>query len=62
MHANQTLLYQHVEFLSTLRPFRNHMNVASLDQVCNYLKREFTTYGLDLYEQPLRSMAGSIGM
>jgi Zn-dependent M28 family amino/carboxypeptidase len=52
MHANQTLLYQHVEFLTTLRPFRNHMNVASLDRVCDYLKQEFTTYDLGLHEQP----------
>ena len=50
MHANQALLYQHVDFLTTLRPFRNHMNVASLDQVCDYLKHEFTTYRLDLHE------------
>jgi hypothetical protein len=52
MHANQTLLYQHVEFLTTLRPFRNHMNVASLDRVCDYMKQKFTTYGLQVSEQP----------
>ena len=55
MHANPALLYQHVEFLTTLRPFRNHMNVASLDQVSDYLKQEFTTYRLDLHEQPFEA-------
>ncbi|MCP4778337.1 MAG: M28 family peptidase, partial [Planctomycetaceae bacterium] len=52
MHANHTLLYQHVEFLTTLRPFRNHLNITSLEQVCDYLKQEFSTYGLEWNEQP----------
>ena len=51
MHASQTLLYQHVEFLTTLRPFRNHLNIASLDRVCDYMKQEFATYGLEVSEQ-----------
>jgi acetylornithine deacetylase/succinyl-diaminopimelate desuccinylase-like protein len=52
MQADQTLLYQHVEFLTTLRPFRHHLNVASLDRVCDYMKQEFTIYGLQVSEQP----------
>lgn len=52
MHANRALLYQHVDFLTTLRPFRNHLNIASLERVCDYIKQEFTTYGLELDEQP----------
>ena len=52
MHANQTLLYQHVEFLTKLRPFRNHLNIASLDHVRDYMKQEFATYGLEVIEQP----------
>ena len=31
------------------------MNVASLDQVSDYLKQEFTTYRLDLHEQPFEA-------
>jgi Zn-dependent M28 family amino/carboxypeptidase len=51
MNANKDLLYQHVEFLTTLRPFRNFQNLESLEKVCDYLKSEFTKYGLEPVEQ-----------
>ena len=46
MNANRELLYQHVEFLTTLRPFRN-----SLVKVCHYLRSKFDEYGLEVAEQ-----------
>jgi Zn-dependent M28 family amino/carboxypeptidase len=51
MHANKDLLYQHVKFLTTLRPFRNFRNLASLEKVCRYLSGEFDKYGLARVEQ-----------
>ncbi len=52
MKANKELLYKHVQFLTTLRPFRDYKNRASLEKVCHYLKKEFTNYGLEVVEQP----------
>ena len=51
MNANKDLLYQHVKFLTTLRPFRNYQNPESLDNVCRYLRAEFEKYGLETVEQ-----------
>lgn len=51
MSANKELLYQHVNFLTTLRPFRNYENLESLENVCRYLKGEFDKYGLETLEQ-----------
>ncbi len=51
MNANKDLLYQHVEFLTTLRPFRNYQNLESLERVCRYLIGEFEKYGLEPVEQ-----------
>ena len=52
MTADRNLLYQHVKFLTELRPFRNHRNRDSLDQVCDYLQQAFRQYGLENEEQP----------
>ncbi|MBX3422709.1 MAG: M28 family peptidase [Pirellulaceae bacterium] len=52
MHANSESLYRHVEFLTSLRPFRNFQNLDSLEKVCCYLKAEFGAYGLETVEQP----------
>ncbi len=52
MKSNQESLYNHVEFLTTLRPFRNWENLESLEQVCQYLRNEFAKYGLEVNEQP----------
>ncbi len=51
MKSNQNSLYQHVEFLTQLRPFRNYLNLDSLEKVCDYLKAEFEKYGLEPSEQ-----------
>ncbi len=52
MNADQNLLYKHVEFLTTLRPFRNFENLESLEKVCIYMKEAFESYGLETIEQP----------
>lgn len=52
MRSDREKLYQHVEFLTTLRPFRNYQNHESLAQVCRYLKTELESYGLEIVEQP----------
>ena len=52
MTADRNLLYQHVKFLTELRPFRNHRNRNSLEQVCDYLQQAFGQYGLENEEQP----------
>ena len=44
MKADKDLLYQHVEFLTTLRPFRNYQNLESLEKVSLYLRNEFKKY------------------
>ena len=51
MNADRERLYQHVKFLTTLRPFRNYKNLESLERVCDYLKNEFRKYGLQPTEQ-----------
>ncbi len=51
MNANRESLYQHVGFLTTLRPFRNYQNLESLEKVCRYLRGEFDKYGLEAVEQ-----------
>lgn len=52
MHANQQRLYQHVDFLTKLRPFRNYRNLHTLARACEYMKGEFEQYGLQTAEQP----------
>lgn len=51
MEADKALLYQHVEFLTTLRPFRNYQNLQALQDVCQYLTKQFDQYGLQVEEQ-----------
>jgi len=51
MHANTSLLHQHAEFLTSIRPFRNYKNLASLNKVADYIKKEFSAYGLSIEEQ-----------
>ena len=51
MQADKVRLYQHVEFLTRLRPFRNYQNLNSLAEVCRYLTDELTSYGLQVAEQ-----------
>jgi len=51
MVSNKELLYKHVKFLTTLRPFRNCYNLDSLEKVCCYLKGQLGEYGLNVREQ-----------
>lgn len=53
--ANESNLYDHVKFLTTLRPFRNSENRDSLERVCLYLNAEWDRYGLEVTEQPFRA-------
>lgn len=39
--ANQHRLYQNVDFLTSLRPFRNYEHPESLETVCCYIQSEF---------------------
>ncbi len=52
MQASSEALYQHVNFLTSLRPFRNWENLESLEKVCTYLRDELGDYGLAVGEQP----------
>jgi hypothetical protein len=49
--ADKAMLFQHVEFLTTLRPFRNYQNLQSLHDVCQYLAEQLDQYGLQVDEQ-----------
>ncbi|MCL4161133.1 UNVERIFIED_CONTAM: hypothetical protein GTU68_030500 [Idotea baltica] len=49
--ANQDLLYKHVEFLTTLRPYRNFLNTESLKKVTDYISDQFLSHGLSISEQ-----------
>lgn len=56
-HRAQTnRLYRDVEFLTELRPFRNHRNLQSLEKVCDYLRAEFCKAGYETEDQ--KWMAG----
>lgn len=37
-----------VEFLTTIRPYRNHKNVTSLNKVSRYIQNKFKEYGLSV--------------
>src|SRR5690606_20266062 len=49
--AQQPRMYQDVEFLTTLRPFRNYRNLESLEKVCEYLRKEFKAAGYETEDQ-----------
>jgi Zn-dependent M28 family amino/carboxypeptidase len=51
MKASKDLLKKHVKFLTTLRPYRNYQNLDSLEAVCDYLRHEFESFGLEVNEQ-----------
>jgi hypothetical protein len=51
MKATQQNLYNHVQFLTELRPYRNYRNLQSLQRVRDYIIREFQSYGLPTEEQ-----------
>ena len=49
--ANKERMYQDVEFLTTLRPYRNYQNLDSLEKVCDYIKEEYDKLGWSSQEQ-----------
>lgn len=49
--ANQNNLYKHVEFLTTLRPYRTYVNLQSLKRVTDYISAEMDSFGLHVSEQ-----------
>ena len=49
-------LYKDVEFLTELRPYRNHQNLESLQQVTDFLRKEFRASGYTSEDQ--KWMAG----
>lgn len=54
-------LYQDVEFLTTLRPFRNYKNLDSLEKVCQYIKEQFTKFSLEVEEQKWKARDSFFG-
>lgn len=51
MKASKERLYSDVEFLTTIRPFRNYRNMQTLNKVCNYIRSEFEKAGGTAEEQ-----------
>ncbi len=51
MRAQKDRLYQDVEFLTTIRPYRNCNNLKSLQKVSTYIKDEFSKSGMEVEEQ-----------
>jgi len=51
MNAQKYRLYQDVDFLTRLRPFRNYENLESLAKVCDYIKEEYRKLGWTYEEQ-----------
>ena len=49
--TRQKTLHSHVEFLSSISPPRNYVNVASLNRVAQYIRKEFEKSGLEVREQ-----------
>jgi Zn-dependent M28 family amino/carboxypeptidase len=51
MKAQQTRLYNDVDFLTSLRPYRNFQNPDSLERVCDHIRSAFSEAGLGHEEQ-----------
>jgi len=45
------LLYRDVNFLTSIRPFRNYLNLKSLGKVSKYISDEFVSCGFECEEQ-----------
>ncbi len=43
--VSQKNLYQHVQYLTEIRPYRNYQNLESLNQVAYYIEHQFKEYG-----------------
>src|SRR5690606_20719126 len=51
MIANPSILYRHVNFLTSIAPPRNYQNPRSLDLAPDYIYNEFAQSGLELSRQ-----------
>jgi len=51
MSAQKDRLFKDVEFLTTIRPYRNSRNLESLQKASSYIKDEFNNIGLEVEEQ-----------
>jgi hypothetical protein len=51
MKASLSNIYNHVLFLTELRPFRNYKNLESLNKVTEYIISEFNKTGLEIEKQ-----------
>lgn len=51
MHADKRTLYEHVDFLTSIYPFRNYKNVESLQKAADYIYRHFAETGLSTTRQ-----------
>ncbi|MFV8837722.1 M28 family peptidase [Salinimicrobium soli] len=49
--ARENRLYRDVEFLTSLRPFRNWVNLESLKKCCSYIEAEFSKSGYEVTRQ-----------
>lgn len=49
--ADKDRMYQDVDFLTSLRPYRNFENLGSLEKVCDYIKEEYDKLGWSSLEQ-----------
>jgi len=49
--ANKSRLYRDVEFLTGIRPYRNYLNLESLERVSQYITDEFVSSGYVCEEQ-----------
>ena len=51
MKASQKNLHRHVDFLTSLRPYRNYRQLDSLNRVAAYIREAFEESGLAVREQ-----------
>lgn len=49
--AQKQRLYNDVEFLTEIRPYRNYLNLESLEKVCDYIRQEFKAAGYQTRDQ-----------
>lgn len=51
LSANQEKIYEHVSYLTSIFPYRNHENVESLNKAARYIEENFKKSGLAVWEQ-----------
>jgi Zn-dependent M28 family amino/carboxypeptidase len=51
IRADRERMFNDVEFMTALRPYRNHLNLESLERVANYIQNAFEQAGLAVGEQ-----------